>query len=92
MKLEAFNKFKVTKKNQYERLPLDDGIYLVLAIGNYHGMSVTDRDLFNTQPTDEPTAVLLVRCNGALISTRTSSASLSEIESLIAEGYVKEVE
>lgn len=90
MKLKTFSKFRVAKKNRYEQLPLDDGSYLVLGIGQYHGMSVTDRDLFNTAPVDKAREVLLVRCSGTLISTKPFSVYVTDIDSLINEGYIKE--
>lgn len=89
MKLKKFSKFSVAKKNRYEQLPLDDGTYLVLGIGQYHGMSITDKDLFNTEPTDKPREMLLIRCNGTLISTKPFSVSITDINSLIEEGYIK---
>lgn len=92
MKIKAYNKFTVAKKNRYEKLPLDDGQYLVLGIGIYHGMSVTDKDYFNTKPAAEPREVLLLRCNGALISTKPFAVYIDDINDLITEGYIKEVE
>jgi len=61
MKLKQFSKIVVAKKNRYENLPLDDGSYLVLGVGRYHGMSVSDKDYFNTAPNDDARDVLLVR-------------------------------
>lgn len=89
MKIKQFSKLSVAKKNRYEKLPLDDGTYLVLGVGRYHGMSVSDRDYFNSAPADDAREVLLVRCNGDLISTKPFSVSVSDIKSLIDEGYIK---
>lgn len=91
MKIEAFKKFSVAKRNNYERLPLDDGQYLILGVGQYHGMSITDKDWFNTRPKDKPRTILLIRCNGTLISTAPRSISISELQSIIDDGYVTEL-
>lgn len=90
MKIKQFSKLSVAKKNKYEQLPLDDGDYLVLGVGRYHGMSVSDRDYFNTATVDDARDVLVVRCNGALISTKPFTVYATDIESLIAEGYIKD--
>lgn len=91
MKIKAFDTFKVSKKNKYEKLPIDDGVYLVLGIGDYHGMSVSDNDYFNTNPIGKARKVLLLHCNGALISTKPFGVSVDDINELITEGYIEEI-
>lgn len=86
--IKQFGNLKVSKKNRYEKLPLEDGDYLILGVGRYHGMSVTDTDYFNTKSESIHPDVLLVRCNGSLLSTKPFTVRIEEVESLIKEGYI----
>lgn len=91
MELKQFSKFSVSKKNRYEKLPLDNGEYLVLGVGNYHGMSISDKDYFNISTKEEARSVLIVKCQGDLISTKPFSVSFSDLSSLMEEDYIETV-
>ena len=90
--IKQFSRFEVKKKNRYEQLPLNDGKYLVLAVGRYHGMSVSDRDFINTDKNKSPDIALLFKLNGSLISTKPISIPYDELRELYQSGYIEMVD
>ena len=86
---KQFSRFEIKKKNKYEQLPLKDGKYLVVAIGTYHGMSVSDRDFVDTDKNKKPDVALLSSLNGSLISTKLAAISYDEMSELYEHGYIE---
>lgn len=84
--MQKYTMFTIKKKTEYERLPIDEGGYIVLAEGSTHGMSVTDNDWFNGS--NGKGDLLLIKVNGALIYTSTIILSKNEYEYMHKNGYI----